>query len=369
MLANLLKHGRVSRHFEPVGKFYKNICYLNSTRKSVNESCCERFTEEKDLVTVMFRYNGGRESYKICVGMPLLATQNLKDEEIFNTMEFKLEDIRRKHEHEFKVKGTWFSLNVFACSFIPAFCVTVYKFQGCDIDEHYNVFDTRLMDKKQIYTALSRTTKIEYIHLNNNELNSRYFIREQPVEEIAKSNHDNIYNNGKIYKVTFSNGKVYVGSTCLSLDERLKSHLSDTKSQVYKYSKYKPKIELIVKAPTFDKKKLEEIECKWIERYAEDCGEQLLNIRGNPSKKGPRKTIEHEVVIESDKQLVARVEQLEGKIVIRDNPEIGYWLFDTVINGKRYRNISKYKSGSKEDAFERLSAKKRKLIEDLTVEW
>ena len=369
MLATLLKHGKVSAHFEPVGKYYKNICFLNATRKNVNYSCCESFTEGKEFVSVMFRYNGGRESYKVCIGMPLLATQNLKDEVIFNTMEFKLEDIRRKHEHEFKVNGTWFSLNVFACSFIPAFCVTVCKFQGCDIDEPYNVFDTGRMDKKQIYTALSRTTKFEYIHLNNSELNYKYYAREQPTEEISIASHDNLYDSGKIYKITFSNGKVYVGSTCLTLDERLKSHLSDTKSQVYKYSKYKPKIELIVKAPTFDKKKLEEIECKWIERYAEDYGKQLLNIRGNPSKKRQRKKIEHEVVIESDKQLIARVEQLEGKIVIKDNPNIHQYLFDSVVNGKRYRNVAKYKNGSKDEAFERISAKKRQLIQELTVDW
>ena len=370
MLGTLLKHGKVSAYFEPIGKYNKNICYLNSTRKSVNESCCERFTEGKDFVTVQFRYNGGRESYKVCVGMPLLATQNLKDDEIFNTMEFKLQDIRRKGEHEFKVNGKWYGLSVFANSFIPAFCVTVYKFQGCDIDEHYNIFDTRLMDKKQIYTALSRTTKFKYIHLNNRELCHRYFIREHPDEEISKTNYDLKYNDGKIYKITFSNGKVYVGSTCEDLKTRLKSHLSDTKSQVYKYSKYKPKIEHIVKALTFDKKKLEEIECKWIERYAEDCGDRLLNIRGNTSRKrSQRKTVVHEVVMESDKQLIARVEQLEGKIVIKDNSDIRQWFYDTVVNGKRYKTMARYKDGSKEAAFERISAKKKQLIKELTVEW
>ena len=370
MLSTLLKRGKVSAYFKPIGKYNKNICFLNTTRKAVNESCCERFVEGRDFATVQFKYNGGRESYKICKGMPLLATQNLKDDGVFNTMEFKLEDIRWKGEQEIKVNGKWYGLSVFANSFIPAFCVTVYKFQGCDIDEHYNIFDTHLMDKKQRYTALSRTTKFEYIHLNNRELCHRYFVREQPDEEISKTNYDLKYNDGKIYKITFSNGKVYVGSTCEDLKTRLKSHLSDSKSQVYKYSKYKPKIELIVKAPCFDKKKLEEIECKWIERYAQDCGEDLLNIRGNTSRKrSQRKTIVHEAVMESDKQLIARVEQLEGKIVIRDNPEIGYWLFDTVVDGKRHKTKARYNKGSKDEAFEKISAKKRQLIKELTIDW
>ena len=370
MLSTLLKHGKLSAHFEPIGKYYKNICYKNTTRKAVNESCCERFVKGKSYETVMFRYNGGRESYKVCEGMPLLATQNIKVDGVFNTMEFKLEDIRRKSELEFKVNGKWYNISVFASSFIPAFCVTVYKYQGADIDENYNIHDVGMMDKKQLYTALSRTTKLKYIHLNNRELCHLYYVREQPVDEISKMERDLKYNNGKIYKIEFTNGKVYVGSTCEDLKTRLKLHLSDKKSVVYKNSMYRPKIELIVNAPCFDKKTLETIEGKWIDWLAQDYGEDLLNVRGNTSRRRvKRKTVSHEVVMESDKQLISRVEQLEGKIVIRDNPEIGYWLFDTVVDGKRRQAIARYKNGSKEEAFEKISAKKKLLIKELTIEW
>ena len=226
------------------------------------------------------------------------------------------------------------------------------------------------MDKKQLYTALSRTTKFEYIHLNNRELNSRYYVREQPDEEISKMDGDLKYNEGKIYKIEFSNGKVYVGSTCEDLKTRLKLHLSDKKSVVYKNSIYKPKIELIVKAPCFDKKRLEEIEWRWIDWYAQDCDNDLLNVRGNSARKRTkRKTVVHEVVMESDKQLIARVEQLEGKIVIRDNPEIGYWLFDTVVDGKRHKTKARYNDYTKDEAYNKISAKKRQLIKELTIDW
>ena len=370
MLSTFLKHGKVAAHFAPIGKYYKNICYKNTTRKAVNESCCERFVEGKDFVMVTFRYNGGRESYKICKGMPLLATQNLKNDNVFNTMEFVLEDMRQKGEMEFKVNGKWYGISVFAGTFIPGFCVTVYKYQGADIDENYNIHDVGLMDKKQLYTALSRTTKFEYIHLNNKQVNFRYYVREQPNEEISKMDGNLKYNTGKIYKITFTNGKVYIGSTCEDLKTRLRWHLADKKSVVYKNSIYKPKIELIVKATCFDKKRLEEIEMKWIDWLAQDYGSDLLNVRGNTSRRRTqRKTVVHEVVMESDKQLIARVEQLEGKIVIRDNPEIGYWLFDTVVDGKRFASKARYNKGSKEEAFERISAKKRQLIKELTIEW
>ena len=62
-----------------------------------------------------------------------------------------------------EIDNETFSLNEFRESFLPNFC---NKYQGGKIDEHYNIFDTHKMDVKEIHTSLSRTTKLEYIHLN-----------------------------------------------------------------------------------------------------------------------------------------------------------------------------------------------------------
>ena len=172
MLDKFLKHGKISTYFEPVDKkLYKNICYLNSTRIKVTQECCERFIKEnnRSYTTVNFKYNGGKESYPVCKGMPILATQNINDKQVFNTMEFVIEEI---FGNEFKVNNETYELDVFSESFIPSFCVTVYKYQGCDINEHYNIHDVNRMDKKQLYTAMSRTTKHEYMHINNKEINN-----------------------------------------------------------------------------------------------------------------------------------------------------------------------------------------------------
>lgn len=99
-------------------------------------------------------------------------------------------------------------------TFIIGFCNTVYKFQGCDIEEHYNIFDVEKIDKKMLYTALSRTTKFQYIHLDNKMLNKYYFIRKQPKREIVNSYFNSDYLNGRIYEIKFDEGFYYVGSTC-----------------------------------------------------------------------------------------------------------------------------------------------------------
>ena len=138
MLSKFLKHGKVSTHFSPIDKYYKNICYLNSTRMKIINQCCDMFTKDKRYETVEFKYNNKKETYKVSKGMPVIATQNIKDKEIFNTMEFELEDIDNEG---YKINGVWFEPKEFSESFIGSFCVTVNKYQSCDIDEHYNIHD------------------------------------------------------------------------------------------------------------------------------------------------------------------------------------------------------------------------------------
>lgn len=163
--------------------------------------------------------------------MPIIATQNIKDLEIFNTMELVIQDI---DENGFQIKNEWFDENKFAENFIPSFCVTVYKYQGADTDEQYNIHDVSRIDKKQLYTAMSRTTKFDYIHINQREINKKYENRHQPGLELTNSKFNSSYIKGKIYKVTFDNDLIYIGSTCEELETRLKWHLTNKNSQVYK---------------------------------------------------------------------------------------------------------------------------------------
>ena len=116
-------YGKVSAYFEPVNnKLYKIICYLNSTHIKVNTECCDRFIEEKNKIptTVKFTYNNKKEIY-VCTKMPILATQNMKDKGIFNTMEFVIEDIK---QNQFKINNEWFDKKDFSENFIPMSRIT-----------------------------------------------------------------------------------------------------------------------------------------------------------------------------------------------------------------------------------------------------
>ena len=162
----------------------------------------------------------------------------------------------------------------------------MYKYQDADIKENYNILDVNRMDKKQLYTCLNRTTKFEYIHVNNQKLNRKCVPRLQPKLELMNSHFNSDFLYGEIYEVTFENSdKIYVGLTCEKLDIRLKCHATNKTSQVYKNRKYIPKIKLIVKAPSKDRKPLEKVENEWIHEYATKYGDKLLNIKSNSNLK------------------------------------------------------------------------------------
>ena len=167
MLNTFLESGKVEPKFAPRQSLYKNICYLNSTRQKVTKDlyCCDRFTVGKQSYKGEFMYEGKKEKYNFWVDMPMLATTNLKSEEVYNIMEFEVEYI---DSQTVTIADTVFPIDKFAHFFIPAFCCTVYKYQGADINDPLYIYNNvNRMDKKQLYTALSCTAKYEYIHLNN----------------------------------------------------------------------------------------------------------------------------------------------------------------------------------------------------------
>ena len=168
-LPSLLETGKVTGKFAPRGQYYKNICYLSKTRQKVTRECCDTFVEDKESYEVDFLYNSKRERDSVYVGMPMLVTQNLKNENLFNMIEHITED-----GSMFTIGGHAFEYSKFSQCFIPAFCCTVYKYQGSEIDEHYNIYNVSRMDKKELYTALSRTTKLEYIPATSYQTNAIY---------------------------------------------------------------------------------------------------------------------------------------------------------------------------------------------------
>lgn len=86
---------------------------------------------------------------------------------------------------------------------------------------------------------------------------------------------------------------------------------------MFKHKDKNPEIELIVLAPSFDRKSLEKVENGYISEYAEKHGNKLLNVKCNPLKK--TKKVEYEVKMENKSQLEERIALLEKNLTIKGN--------------------------------------------------
>ena len=113
-----------------------------------------------------FKYQGRRGKYKVAAGMQMLVTHSMRNKHMLNMQQCTIDKISENYDGNLKFTGDnkILSHSEFRESFMPACCVTVYKYIGGTINKDYNIYDVEKVDKKQFYTALFRTTKIERIH-------------------------------------------------------------------------------------------------------------------------------------------------------------------------------------------------------------
>ena len=104
------------------------------------------------------------------------------------------------------------------------------------------------MDKKQLYTALSRTTEVNHIHLDTIKLNPKSKIRMPPRCVTVNSYFNDDHHNEQVYKITFKhNDKLYIGSSIRNLQERLNEHMTTKSSAIYQYTGDNPVITPIIR--------------------------------------------------------------------------------------------------------------------------
>ena len=261
-------------------KSYTNICYYNTTRKTINtdrlKDYCIEF--EKKVVKV----NG----MDIAEGVPVVAIDNDHTNQIYNSQMFTLDKvndtIKLSRDRNKKKVEKEITHETFTKYFNLGFCCTVYKYQGDTIRNHYNIYDTDTMSFNELYTALSRCVTLDNVHFN---YSNRIFYPDTPPKiirtiTVTKSTQ---YIDGKIYYLTDPDETwYYIGSTCQELPVRLKEH------------KQKPVNKLMVDLENCQIHLLESIPCsteaellahedRYIEQFKAE-GKNLRNIKINIKK-------------------------------------------------------------------------------------
>ena len=138
------------------------------------------------------------------------------------------------------------------------------------------------------------------MHAENLKEKYEYSVKNK--HEVVSIGHTE-YQKGKIYKILFEDGSMYIGSTIKTLETRLKEYLTDKKSIVYKNKDKNPKTEVVIDSPCENKHKLEKIEKKHINEYAKNHGSKVLNKRGNDEIK-EKPEIKYSFKIEKEDDLM-----------------------------------------------------------------
>ena len=178
--------------------------------------------------------------------------------------------------------------------------------------------------------------------------------------EVASIGHTE-YQNGKIYKIELEDGSIYIGSTIKTLETRLKEHLSDTKSIVYKNKDKTPKISLVINCPCENKHKLEKIEKKHINEYAKNYGSKVLNKRGNVEIK-EKPEIKYSFKIEKEDELKRRIEKM---LSIKNNEKNKEFQIQFRNGGKKVKVTKRYGQISLTEAMDFMKVQQKLLKKQL----
>eukprot|EP00666_Eupelagonemidae_sp_cell4sb_P017161 gene17161-6400_t len=147
-----------------------NICLFNHTKDRINQDICD-----------IHKKKGKKEGFEhgafyYFKGQKVIATQNNAFIKVYNAQQFEIVDfdeymvtIRKEDQTTSRIKKIAFKQEKGKGDyyFEPAYCVTVYRYQGDTISEPFNIWDAESMSFEEMYTALSRTKSLSQIGLSN----------------------------------------------------------------------------------------------------------------------------------------------------------------------------------------------------------
>ena len=329
-LAVFRKTGRIDM---PTGNniaSYYNICRSNKMRSSVNKECFQRWLTENNAMVVKVK------DFEVAVGLEVMAyDENDLELGIYKTNRFVVRSVDSETVTlERDGKTVMLSHDKFVSMFDYAFCVTMYKIQGAEYKEHYNIYEADKMSRNELYTAISRGVTMDKIHIDRLRTGVYYSDRETTLEHRVKKP---VFRTGRIYRIVFSDGTDYIGKTESSLDDRLKQHrLKPTSAKMREaFENNSFKIELLDEFIFTSSTTLLKMEKQWIQHKA--TASRLNTIYNAPT----------EIVVVPERPRKFKKE----KFNITEDMKTKRFSIRYMVGGKETIERFSYAKCSKEDAY------------------
>lgn len=358
ILDEFLTTGKLNYKFKTINSsLRRSICYTNATRKDILKNICQ----EGQPVNFVVHEDGMRrfETYKVSAGTPVIGTVNKKELNIFNSEEYVIQKVEPSKIT--LTNGVHLSPSEFGHYFLPSFCITTHKYQGATIKDDYNIYDASKMTRNLLYTALSRATHEDLIHIDTTK--SYYPPLPENEIEVLKPIDGGIYKHSKIYEIAFPDGKKYIGYTTKTIKERFEEHMTvkehKRQTQATKYyleTAVKPTIKLVARLPCFERKQIENYEAMYIQHFKKLYGDMLLNQKKTKGDKKEKQTEKKETKINFN----ITTDIKEKRFEIKESSD-SFFIRETINGKKLVKKVRFGKTQTKGQALEKITEVQQEL--------
>ena len=274
------------------------LCKSPLTRKKINAARYEQESKGKETVFI--------DGVAYFVGMPLIAYDNDKTRGIVNSHHYILVDaneggavvLRNQHvEQTVRVPDASISK-----LFRYGWCDTVARVQGGALDFPYNIVDLASMNRNDLYTAVSRTTRWEYIGVDVDTSRKEYLPASYPFQcrelDPASDIQEHVIYEKRFVAPDYDAGaRFYIGRTN-NEEKREEQHKQKPISKEMAEALARPHVTNVIARWVCTKHQIDTLETEMI-RAALLAGDDLRNkkkVKGiKPTE--PVAVVKHTVVI------------------------------------------------------------------------
>lgn len=160
------------------------------------------------------------------VGDEVIGEINDKKKSLFRSRIYTIEDVK---ENKLKLSGIDELIDKSAVS--SAVAITSHRSQGSTIRQPYNIYELERMNLNELYTALSRATKLSDVHFT---LTGKKFHRIQEKSTPTKLLWQPCSFTVNYLMTNHEAKNLYVGITDRTMEERMNEHLTDPNDPISK---------------------------------------------------------------------------------------------------------------------------------------
>jgi hypothetical protein len=350
------------------GELLINICKFNNTRRWINNKCHKFvYGDEKGLdmfnhkrLKIISNYSDDYVSksqfyYIVELNKDCYSISETPNGPPIKTKEGEIYWVHKLYlMNKYTKKGNKPESGL---SMDLGYATTCYKWQGSTIEEPFNIYNIKNMTLNELYTSLSRATKLSDINFNYDEIEDQVFERSTETNESFFIKPKQI-NKGEIYELY---NKVidyyYIGMTTTNTETRFNEHINNKDDNLHKFGNITDWVsKRLCYVYYYDIYELRNIERNYTIYYSTK-GKQLVN-----SQNLPKSNIKYNVenAVENIKQSMDIKIREKYHINICNGAVLLKWTEDNKQLEKRFRSI---KVGV-DNAVKKAEEVKNKMIEE-----